>query len=514
MSVVAAIDVGTNSIHMVVATMSSRGALRVLARSREMVRLGSAAGDMKRLSPEAMERGVAAIQRFVIEARRHKATVRAIATSAVREALNKDVFVEKVLKLTGVQIEVVSGIEEGRLIYLGAMHGLPLMDCLSSIIDIGGGSTETIIGDRGQPSYIHSEKIGCIRLTRRFFPSPCIKSEQVSAARRAVRGEWAPILQKLSEYKNSIYVGTSGTMLSLFTIDLLRRGKRIPETLNGIKIKGDEILSTISLIFSAETPSDRAAIPGLDAKRVDIVTAGAIILEQYIHYLNVPDITVSTYSLREGIVYDTLQKQYDIEHYHHLSKLRYRSVENLCELYKVNREHALHVKELAVYLFDQLQYTHQLGDREREYLEAAALLHDVGYHISSDQHHKHGGYIVSNAVMPGFTNDETAIIAAVIRYHRKSHPKNKHSEYSVLSDGDKYIVKVLASMLRIAEGLDRRQQQQVVSVRVIPRKDSIQVTLVANGVVPDIELWGAERRKALLESVVQLPVRFGVDLER
>lgn len=508
--VIAAIDVGTNSFHMVIASVSTRGVLRIHSRNREMVRLGSAAGDMKRLEDDAMKRGIATLKRFAVEAKQHDAHIRAVATSAVREAMNKDEFVEQVQKITGIEIEVVSGVEEGRLIYVGALHALPILAKRTLVIDIGGGSTETIIGYQGEAAFINSAKLGHIRLTKRFFANGNSSNVSAEECRQAIRGDWAPVFQSLIAYGFEEAVGTSGTILAIAEMTIAREGKRVPESLNGYRIKRDALMQTIQSIVDASTPAKRSALPGMDPKRTDVILAGALILEQAVIGLNVQEISISNYALREGIVFDTVQKQRDIDEYHHLSHLRYQSVDHLCDLYRVRRRHSEHVKNLCLRMFDDLVQQHGYGDKERELLEAAALLHDVGYHIGADQHHKHSEYIIRNSTMPGFTNDETELIANIARYHRKSHPKKKHENFSRLTTAEQRLVRVLASMVRIAEGLDRRQQQVVYGISVEERPTSIDIYLNAPTMAPDIELWGAERRKALMEATFQKDVRLMV----
>lgn len=506
-SLIAAIDVGTNSFHMVIASVSTRGVLRIHSRDKEMVRLGSSAGDIKRLTPDAIARGVQTLKRFVSEARRHGADVRAVATSATREALNRDEFIDRVRRECGIDIEVVAGAEEGRLIYLGALHALPILTKRTLVIDIGGGSTETVIGYQGEVTYVHSAKLGHIRMSKGFFPDATVTDEQIEACRRAIRGDWTPVFQSLIAYGFEYAVGSSGTALSIAAMTLARQGKRIPESMNAITISRIDLLDTIRMIVEARTLEQRKSLPGLDEKRADIIMGGALILEQAIIGLNIQELTISGYALREGIVFDTVQKQRDIDEYHHLSHLRYQSVDHLCELYRVHRQHAEHVKNLCLRFFDDLQPLHRLTDKERELLEAAALLHDVGYHISAEQHHKHSDYIIRNSPMPGFTNDESELVATIARYHRKSHPKKKHEWFAALNATEQQIVRVLAAILRISEGLDRRQQQLVTGIRAVTTEQTIEVFLSSPAGLPDIELWGAERRKGLLEEVFGRKVR-------
>lgn len=509
-SLIAAIDVGTNSFHMVIASVTDAGMLRIHGRMKDTVRLGSSAGDMKQLSSDAMDRGVQAMVRFVEEAQRHNATVRAIATSAVREALNKDVFVDRVLQETGVHVDVIPGIEEGRLIFLGARNALSFSGKSVLVFDIGGGSTETITGHDGEPVFIHSAKLGHIRLTKKFFPDETVTDEQIAECRAWIRGEWLPAFQSHIAHGFDEAVGCSGTVMALASVILASQGRKQPESLNGQVFAREEILAGVDLIVSKRSLQQRLALDGIDAKRADVIVAGALIVEQLVRGLGIRSLTISGYSLREGIVFDTVQKTHDITTTHHLSRLRYQSVQHIGELYRVNMRHAEHVKHLCVRLFDDLMPLHGMEDRERELLEAAALLHDVGYHIAADQHHKHSEYIIRNCVMPGFTSDETVLISTIARYHRKSHPKRKHPIYAALSADDQQMVCVLSSILRIAEGLDRRQQSVVNSLEVTIGDKSIDVGLVAIAEVPDVELWSAERRTGLMEETFDRSVRFTV----
>jgi exopolyphosphatase/guanosine-5'-triphosphate,3'-diphosphate pyrophosphatase len=504
---IAAIDIGTNSFHMVIASVSDHGIMQIHARDKDMVRLGSSANDMKRLSNEAMDRGVRALVRFADEARRHDASIRAIATSAVREALNKDEFVRRVYDASGIHIDVIPGVEEGRLIYVGAINALPIRNERVFVIDIGGGSTETVIGQAGEPLNIDSSKLGHLRLTTRFFPTPVVTPEQVRECRQMIRGEWATVFQTHQQYGFQRAIGCSGTVTAVASMVAAKRAK-VPESLNGLVMSDDEIFAVVDRIVGSPTVAQRLEIPGMDPKRADVIVAGALILEQAIRGLNIREMTVSGYALREGIVFDTVQQQREMDLRHHLTPLRYQSVQHVCDLYRVRRRHADHVKTLSVRLFDQLMPLHGMGDKERELLEAAALLHDVGYHISADQHHKHSEYIIRNSAMPGFTSTETELIASIARYHRKSHPKKKHAAFSAMSQEEQNVVLVLASILRIAEGLDRRQQSVVRDLHVAIGAAEIAVALDASSSVPDIELWGAERRKELMEETFFRRLRF------
>jgi exopolyphosphatase/guanosine-5'-triphosphate,3'-diphosphate pyrophosphatase len=515
---IAAIDVGTNSFHLCIASIDANGVFRVHSRDKETVRLGESVSDMKYISPEAMERGLVAMRRFAMQARDAGAEImRAIGTSAMREALNSKEFAQLVREETGVEIEVISGTEEARLIYLGVLQALPVLDRRTLVIDIGGGSTETVVGFKGEMYFAHSAKLGAIRLTKRFFADEKLSNKSLKECRECIKGEWASIFKSILACGFEEAVGSSGTVQTVAAVALALKGREpFEDSLNGVKLSQQEMMAAIERILDEKTAKRRADIPGMDDKRADIIVGGALILEQAILNLNIKEFTVSDAALREGILLDTFQQRSDIEQYHHLSRLRYNSVASLCDLCKINMKHANHVKTLAMQMFDalQTQKAHHYGDAEREFLEAAALMHDIGYHIASDQHHKHSYYIIRNADLLGFTNDEKEIIANIARYHRKSHPKARHENFQKVPPDKRRMVTVLAGILRVAEGLDRRGLQLVRSVRVHVHSQSVDMMLSFNPAdgLPDIELWSAERRIELLETM--LGKRVFLQLER
>ncbi len=508
--IIAAIDVGTNSFHLVVATVNERGMMQTLNREKESVRLGSGSGDMKYISPEAMDRGVRAMEHFAALAQSQTAEVRAVATSATREAMNKDEFLHRVESSTGIPIEVVSGAEEGRLTYIGVIHALPIVEKQTLVMDIGGGSTETTIGHRGEVKFVASEKLGAIRLSQKFFTSTKFTRSQVSDCRDFIRGSWSPVLDRVKEVGFDTVAGTAGTITNIAAIAIAIRGDTTPEVMNGVVVKRRDLKAAINTIVKAQTVKQKQSIPGMDPGRADIITAGALILDYAIDHLDIESIIISGYALKEGIVFDTIQKKKDTNEFRHLTHLRYSTIREMCSLYRVDMRHAEFVRNTTLKLFDTLQPLHGLGPAARELLESAALLHDVGYMVSHDQHHKHSYYVILNSMMPGFTNDESEIIANIARYHRKSHPKRKHENFVKLSEERQRIVRILAGFLRIAEGIDRRQQQTVERIDIeMPDDHEINLFLVPkdNEVWPDIELWGANRRKFLMEEALNREIQ-------
>lgn len=513
---IASIDVGTNSFHLAICSVNSRGMMNIILREKEVVRLGSGSGDMKFITNDALQRGVETMVRFNELAKSKNAEIRAVATSAVREALNKEEFLSKVKEATGIDIEVVSGAEEGRLIYIGASHALPIINKRSLVIDIGGGSTETIVGYNGDILYVHSAKLGAIRLTQRFKLNKNISKSAINDCRNYIQGDWMPVLKRVTDQNIECFVGTSGTIINIALMAINDGQDEVPDMYNAISVNRNQLFKVIKKIVGAKNVEQIKSLPGIDVSRADIIVGGALILENALLNLNIDKIILSSYALREGVVFDTLQKLQAIKKLHHLSSLRYHSIYSIANEYRVNLPHAEHVKATALSLFDDLKPLHNLGYDARELLEAAAILHDVGYHISIEQHHKHSYYLISNCIMPGFTNDEAEVIANIARYHRKSHPKKKHENFSKLTPEKQEIVKLLASFLRIGEGIDRRQLQIVEKINVKFNDKEIIVTVIpkANNLSPDIEIWGANRRKLLLEETLGKSVIFELENKR
>ncbi len=508
----AAIDIGTNSFHLVVVEADPKTAnFKILGREKEVVRLGSGSTDMKYLNAEAIERGIASLKRFKNISDSMNATIRAIATSAVREAKNQNDFIRKAKHETGINIEVASGVEEARYIYLGVLQALPVFDEKILLIDIGGGSTEFLVGHKREIYYDNSLKLGAMRMTQRFFKDKEPDSKDVKDCRKYVKGIMSTVVRELWESDFEKVIGSSGTIMNIANIINLKRGGDEETKLNNFTYRKDELLEVVEEIISAKSIKERKEIPGLDSSRADILAAGAIILEQIFCELKIKEITVSEFALREGIIYDTIEKEFKHIKHDHLSDLRYNSVMKVAENYKLDKKHGLHVAKLSLQLFDQTDLVHKLGYPEREFLEAAAILHECGCFISHTQHHRHSYYLIRNSEMLGFTENEKEIIANIARYHRKSHPKEKHSDFVKLTNEDRIIVSKLAAILRIADGLDRPHKSDCEITSCEIGKDEIKIILsTKDNSSFDLVLWGAEQKKDLFEEVFGMNVKLGI----
>lgn len=506
-SILAAADIGTNSIHLVVARVDG-DRIDVLEREREMVRLGSSARDMKRLEGDAMDRGVAALGRFRKVAAIHGAPLRAVATSAVREAENRAAFIDRARREAGVEVEVISGTEEARLIHLGVLRAVPVYERRVLVCDIGGGSTELVVGHRGDVLFARSLKVGAIRLTRRHFPDEMPAAGAVDACRRDVRAVLAPAVREIRDLGFEVVVGSSGTIGAVCQMAAALSGGPGPRTFNNLTVDRDAVDQVVHRLVEAPTVEARAGVPGLDPRRADIILAGALVLEQVVHELGVERLTFSDYALREGVLIDTWEREHGGS-LHHLSSLRRRSVERLAEAMDEDREHSAHVARLALGLFDATAGLHGLGDDSREVLEAGALLCNVGLYLSHAAHHKHSYYVIRNSErLTGFTDREIELIAQVARYHRKSPPRHKHPEFAALAPDDQRRVRVLAGLLRVAVGLDRDHRGDVRDVRARSRDDgTLEVAAVAApGADIDLELFAAGQRAELLAEALGVPV--------
>jgi len=508
----AAIDLGTNSFHLVVVELKPNGKFTVLGREKEVVRLGEGFTDMKHLSTEAMERAHEALQRFALIAESHNAHVRAIATSAVREAKNRDDFVGHVHLQYGIRIEVVSGFEEARLIYLGALQALPVYHKKILLVDIGGGSTEFLVGKSGHVHYANSLKLGAVRLSRRFFTSKTLHQRDIDECRTFLAGALHPIRRALKDEPIDVAVGSSGTILNLAGMIQAAKGKPVPIDEGNITFTRMELHAIVAHILDQPTLARRRKIPGLDPARADIIVAGALILEQVVAQLGLRSMVTSKYAMREGIILDTIQKFSGDEHATaHLGDIRKSSVMHLAETCRYESRHAANVTRMALELFDLTCDLHKLGKSEREYLESAGILHDIGYHISHSQHHLHSYYIIRHAELLGFTEEEKDVIANVARYHRKSHPKEKHEDFTGLAPRDKSTVRKLSAILRIADGLDRRHKGLFRALHIEHEGRTVRITLHAPRHDDfSLELWGAERRKELFEDEFKVRVEFSV----
>ncbi|MDW3218080.1 MAG: Ppx/GppA phosphatase family protein [Acidimicrobiales bacterium] len=509
---IAAIDVGTNSVHLVVARPTPHGPLDILAREKVSVRLGSGGSDMKQLDPAAVERAVEAIGYFAGIAAAYGAHTVAVATSAVRESENPGLFLDAVREATGVVVDVIPGAEEARLIHLGAISAVPAGPTNHLIIDIGGGSTELILGSGTEPILTRSLKLGHVRLTDRFLPGGVIEDGAVKKLRKYLKSFLAPTAAEFVAIGHDTAIGCSGTIENVAAIAARLGGHKI-RTIDNLVLTRDGLEAVVDDLVSRHRPADREPVPGLDPARADVIVAGAVLLRQLFKSLEISEMIVSPNALREGVVLDHVSRRAgDTRALHHLSDLRHRSVMGVAERYEEDLTHAEHATDLALQLFDRTAVIHDLGEAERQVLEAAGLLHNVGRFIAHAAHHKHSYYLIRHSEqLLGFTEHELEMVALVARYHRKSAPRSSHAEFARLSAPDRRTVKVLAGLLRVGIGLDRSYRRAVTAARADIDDEQVRITLdVEPGADAELELYAARERSPLLADALGRAVSIDV----
>ena len=464
---IGAIDVGTNSIHLIVVEVDAESmSTRTIFKAREMVRLGADdALDGGTLGKRATARGVEAIARFVRLARERDAErVRAVATSAVREARNGGEFAAEVERLCGIPLEVLDEREEARLIYLGVTRNFPIHDKLACILDVGGGSTEFIVADDRRPYLLESVKLGSLRLYDAYLRGDAPPYRRYPEMVTHIKSVLEPVMLRLREFDCDLVLGTSGTIMGLAAIDAGDRGLRTAGV-HGHVLRLDRLRALQAKMLTL-TEAERRTLPGMNPRRADIIIAGAAVLIEALSGIGNREITVSQHALREGVVIDLVQA--DAEITRRLDALRARrreSVASLARRYQSGGLHERSVARLALRIFDDLAPFVAVSPGDRELLHAASLLHDMGKFVNRSAHHKHGAYLIRNSNLDGWTEREREQLATIVRYHRKTLPKPTHTEWMALSEDERARVSVLAGILRIADGLDIRQQGVVTEVR-------------------------------------------------
>jgi exopolyphosphatase/guanosine-5'-triphosphate,3'-diphosphate pyrophosphatase len=504
---VAAIDVGSNSIHMIVVDALPGRGLRVIDREKDMVRLGDSAFDAGHLSASAQAKAIATLRRFLVLARRHGANaILAAATSAVREADNGAEFLRLVRRATGQHVSLLGEREEARLIYLAVRDAMDLRGGRSLVLDVGGGSVEWIVGNATAMAYGTSLPLGVLRLAARFGTGALGRR----ARRRLqdeIRGAIAPGVAAARRHRARRVVGTAGTVNSLARLLAAERGETLDaETPSGLWIASGEIERLADRLLSLPLRA-RRRLPGLDPKRADSVGYGAAVLAEALRAVSAEGLVTCRAAVREGMVLEYLATHRLAPARRGAKDVRERSVRDTADRYGAPVEHAEHAARLATALFDGTRRLHGLGPDARELLGFACLLHDVGQHVEHRRHHRHSYYLVRNAELSGFAPEEIEILALVARYHRKAPPKDEHEEWRAASGPVKRVARPLAAFLRVADGLDRGHAREVRSVACRVRKDEVVVRLHGRGdLTPD--LWAAREKADLLEEVCGRPVRF------
>lgn len=489
----AAIDVGSNAMRMVVAQVLPGFQLKPMEGLREPVRLGKDVFTQQIISERNIKRSLQAFRKFktVIE-KRGVTHYRAVATAASREAHNRDAFVDAVLKETGIALETIEGEEEARLVYMAVCRRLPLGERMTLVVDIGGGSVELIFGRNGQVIALESLKMGTVRMLSRLQGGHGESAEFIKRAREYVEATRGWVEGLLEEHQVEAFVATGGNAEEIG--DLAQRIFAKPH--NDVVTRQE--LDTIMEKLESSTFEERRKKYGLRADRADVIVPAAIVLQSLMTIAKADKLILPHVGLKDGLLEDLMRETLGQRPGGMDSGQALAAAHQLGLKYDYDAVHARKVADLCLQIYDQLQPLHKLGPQQRLLLECAGLLHDIGKFINFSSHHKHSHYIISSSRIVGLSEQQKSIVAAIARYHRKSPPSLTHPFYRELSPVDRSTVDKLSGILRLAEVLDAEHDCRVDSIQVKLAKNKIYLSLQGSGDLL-LERWSAEHRGLFLD---------------
>jgi exopolyphosphatase / guanosine-5'-triphosphate,3'-diphosphate pyrophosphatase len=505
---IAAIDIGSNSIHMVTARVR-HGDFEILDRAKEMVGLARGTLTSGHLSPETMEFGLKTLGTFKRLAERQGADpILAVATSAVREAANGGEFVLQAWEKFGLHIDVITGSKEARLIFAAARHAIDFRGQRPLVVDIGGGSIEIVQGEGSKIRWQKSLKLGVVRLTERFFKSDPPKAGEIAAFKAYVREKLEPVFAHARHTRPTLLVGTSGTWLTLTAMAAAMRDGQPPHKLHNYVLERKALAELTTRILESRA-RERARIAGLERRRVDIIAAGALLAAILLDGLRFEEMRACDWALREGILLDFIDHHHrDVRAAEHVPSIRRRSVLGMASRFQAEPGHAEQVARLALSLFDATKSVHKLGADARELLEYAALLHDVGLYVSHSGHHRHSQYLITQGELRGFDPQELLVMAVVARFHKGAPPKTGSPELEELEPENRKLAVALAAFLRVADGLDRTHNGVVRTMRLGRSNGRLELWIDSAGRDAELELWAAQRKSELWEKCFGLELYF------
>lgn len=491
-----AIDIGTNSIRLVVAEVEPDGGYRVLEEEREMTRLGRGLVERGRLGNEPMERSLAALTKMKAVAEGFLvAELRAVATSAVREASNGRAFCQEVRRRCGLRVEVISGEEEAQLAMRSALRHFDLAGRSVAVVDIGGGSMEVTLAAGSVVDEVLTLPLGAVRLTETYGGADPLSPKRWRRLRRAIDRVLDDQVGKPPFYPE-IMIGSGGTFTNLAAMEQLER-EGTARSVQGYALSRAEVVHLLHRLRAIPL-EERRQTPGLNPRRADIIVAGAAAVARLAKRLGTQQILVNTGGLRDGLLLAMIADRFPAKVSGSARPAhRLESARAFARQCRSSERHCEHVALLAGQIFDGLAARFDLPSDTRELLAAAALLHDIGYVINHAKHHKHAYHLILHGDLQGYSQREIEVVANVARYHRKAYPTRRHAAFARLDRADRRRVRVLAGILRVADGLDHTHTQRVTGVACDVRGGRLRLTLAA-GSDPRVEIWDAQRKAGLL----------------
>ena len=503
----AAIDIGTNSIHMIVVEATSKSSFKILDREKEMAKLGAGVFASNRISDRAFEIGLKTIVRYVQLADRLGVDkIITAATSAIREAHNGEDFLNEVVTQTGLSPRIISGQEEARLIFLAVRNSIALEEDKALVFDIGGGSTEAVIGDRNTIFFKDSLPLGVLRLLDMFEDRGAVGEEGQGVLEAHIRFVAERAIEQIREVGFERVIGTSGTIRTMGEAAHIAAGGKSLQSVNAEVVKLKDLSELTQKLLEMKL-ENRALVEGISEKRADAIHLGGVLLTQLLKMAGVEEITLCDASLREGMILDYLEKHsQEVAVPTEFINLRHRKAAHLVYKYESDWSENCHVARLALEIFDQTQEIHEFGDLERETLEFAALLHDIGQFISFKKHHKNSRYIIERTEPRGFTDEEMLLIKHLVRYHCKAKPSKKHKKFKKLSKRDRRIVKMLSGILRIAVALNKTKNRRVKQISCQISENELEI-IVKGADNLEVEIWAARRNRIVLAEALKRQIK-------
>lgn len=499
---IAALDLGTNSFHVMIADIYPDGSFRTVDKLKEMVVLAEK-GMKNRLSEDAMDRGISALKKIKILCDSQGVErILAYATSAIREAENGGEFIQRMIDEVQIKALAISGKKEAELISQAIRHSVSFDGETVLMVDIGGGSVEFILGNKEQIFYSSSKKIGAARMAAAFVDHDPITEDEIAQLRDHFADELEGLFEAMDGHNVRTIVGSSGTMENIADMIADRQSITASVTLNELTYT-TKSFKKFQKEFLKMDRQKRLDQSGLEEKRVDIISPGVVLLDFLIDQCSIEQVKISESALREGMILDYIKKEkesLDLELLANFPDPRRRSVFELLRKCDWHEKHSTHVANMALQLFDELQDDLDLPNEDRELLEYASYMHDIGYYISHRKHHKHALYLIRYADLKGFRETEINIMANVARYHRRSTPAKRHKRYRKLDKPVRKRVKKLSGILRVADGLDRSHYQNVQQLEIKNGEDAITLYITTEA-DPELEIWGAMRKSHLFEEI-------------
>lgn len=504
---IAAVDLGSNSFHLVIADVHPDGSFTPVSGEKEMLRLGDVVSREGMITVEAADAAVATMRRFRLLAEAAGATeILACATSALRTASNGDEVLDRIEREAGITADVIDGLEEARLIFTAIRAAVTIDPSPAVCFDLGGGSLEIMVGDVGGLAWAASERLGVARLSAEFVRSDPISEADRRRLRNHIVSVLGPRAVDVGLLEPKMAIGSSGTIEDLGHMIAARRDAKMPRTFHHLSFTRVELDELRDMLVDS-TSAQRKKLDGLDAKRVDLIVAGAELMSKAMELFDVTEMTVSEWALREGMVLDAVGRHDEADWSDDPFAIRRASVQSLARRCSWPEAHSRHVARLALELFDQTRELHRLDDDDRELLEYGALLHDIGEHVAHEGHDRHAAYLVHHGNLRGLTPAAISVLTGLVRWHRRGDPKPNDDLVGTLDPDQRDRVRRLAAILRIADGLDRGRKQIVTGVQVRLGPELVLLHIRSDG-DPELELWGARRKRELFERTFSREVEF------